>query len=215
VGSGLQQMTNLGLVAGHPGTTVTITSSDPSVLLVSPNASTPGSASINLVVAAGNATPNFFVQGVEGKTGTATVTATAPGYTNGTGLMTVVQPALDIIDLNTTPNSAAADDPFLVRVGLPGTGNTQLAAGQAVRAGGVALTVTLNSGNSAVGQLVTTASTGATVTMQIVPGQSASAGSVSSGGVAFDPLTAGSTVVSATITGFIQTAAGARTVTVN
>jgi hypothetical protein len=215
VGAGLQQGTSLFLVSGHPGATVTITSSDPSLLLVSPNGSTAGAASIDIVVAPNNPNVTFFVQGIEGRTGTATVTATAAGYTNGTALMTVVQPALDIDQLSATQGVSSADDPFVVRVGLPTANSSQVAAGQAVRVGGSALTVTITSGSIAVGRLVTTAGTGSSITVQIQPGQDSSPSAVSVGGVAFDPLGIGTTQVGATITGFIQTANGLRLVTVN
>jgi hypothetical protein len=54
-----------------------------------------------------------------------------------------------------------------------------------------------------VGQLVTTAQTGGTVTVTIVPGQARSPSTVATGGVAFDPLTVGTTAVRGTVPGLV------------
>jgi hypothetical protein len=98
---------------------------------------------------------------------------------------------------------AAADDPFIVRIGAPNATNQFMSLEQAIRAGGTAVTATLTSGTPGVGQLVTTAQTGGTVTVTIGPGQTRSPNTVATGGVAFDPLTAGTTTVRATIAGFV------------
>jgi hypothetical protein len=66
-----------------------------------------------------------------------------------------------------------------------------------------------------VGQLVTTALTGATVTVPIGPGQSRSPATVATGGVAFDALTAGTTAVRGTIPAFIVLPTAAVIVTVS
>src|SRR6185503_2295082 len=76
VGSGLQESTSGSLAAAAPNAlTVRITSSDPAVLLVSPNASTPGAAFIDVPVSQGTTFFSYYVQGVEGAAaGTATLT---------------------------------------------------------------------------------------------------------------------------------------------
>ncbi|HEX9728792.1 MAG TPA: hypothetical protein VGA37_09840 [Gemmatimonadales bacterium] len=215
-GAGLQRSWSGALGAsGHGGVTVTITSDDPSVALVSPDAATAGTAQIMVTVPDGNTGFTFFVQGVEGQAGAATFTATAPGFNDGNAVMTVVQPAFDISGLGTNPSAAGTDDPFTVRVGLPNATNAFLSETQAVRAGAPGpLTATVSSSDGAVGQLVTTALTGDVVTVTIAVGSASSPTSVATGGVAFDPLTAGPTTVSAVIGGFVALPTAAVTVTV-
>jgi hypothetical protein len=205
VGAGLQVNTNAILEGSdHGGVDVVITSTNPSVLLVSPNSATPGTASITVPVANGGTSAAYYVQGFEGATGTVTVTATATGLFDGTTTTDVVQPALQLVGLYASPTTTAADDPFEIRVGIPNATQTAMQSNQWVRAGAPSsITATVVSSDAAVGQLVTTTLSGATVTVNIVSGQYRSPYSVATGGVAFDPLTAGPTTVSATITGFV------------
>lgn len=205
VGGGLQ-LSNSGYLLGsdHGGVDVVITSSDPSVLLVSPNETTPGTASITVSVADGVTLFNYYVQGLEGQTGTATVTATATGFTDGTATKEVVQPALSLYNLYSTMTTAYSDDPFRVQVGIPDAGQTYMADYQEVRAGAPSsYTATVTSSDAGVGQLVTSTVTGGSVTVEIVAGAYYSPNTVVDGGVAFDPLTVGTTTVTATITGFV------------
>src|SRR5262249_39671918 len=103
VGAGLQRNFNGFLGASqHGGTTVTVTSSQPSVALVSPDAATPGSTSINVVVPNGTTTVPFYVQGVDGQTGTVTITLAASGFSQGVGTAAIVQPAVGLGSLQTT-----------------------------------------------------------------------------------------------------------------
>jgi hypothetical protein len=209
VGAGLQRLSN------HGGVDVVITSSNPTVALVAPDASTPGTESIIVSLSDGQTTFSYYVQGVEGQTGTVTFTARASGFTDGSTTKTIVQPALDISGLNLNPTVGAADDLFVVRVGVPNGSQTFLNELQAIRAGGSALTVTVTSSDDVVGQLVTSTLTGGSVTVQIAVGATQTPSSVAAGGVAFDPLTVGSTTVTADTIGFITTTAnGVRTVNV-
>jgi hypothetical protein len=217
VGAGLQTNTSGSLGAPVPaaGLTIHIASANPSVALVSPNATTPGSASIDIVLNAGATSFPFYVQGVEGTTGIINVTATAPAYANGSTTATIVQPALDIILLGASQLVSAADDPFQVRIGTPNATNQTLAAEQELRAGSAGLTATVTSSNPAVATLVTTPLTAGTVTVLVTAGQSRSAATVVTGGVALDLLTTGSTTVAGTIPGFIAVTAATLVVTVN
>ena len=220
VGSGLQRSWSGSLGApNHGGVTVTLTSSNPAVALVAPNASTPGTASVVIPVADGVTGFSFYVQGVEGQTGTPTITARASGFTDGTATVDVIQPGLDLTGISTVYSASTAnDDPFTVRIGLPYADGSDIYELQAIRAGGSAVTATVTSSVPGVGLLVTTPDTAATVVVVIGVGQSVSAGSVLAGGVAFDPLAPGTTQVAATITGFVSTTGvngASRTITVN
>ena len=219
VGSGLQRNSGGSLETGnHGGVTVTIVSSDPAVALVSPDDSTPGTDTVRVDVADNNQGFGYYVQGVEGVTTdtTATIHVSAPGFAGDSATVTVVQAGFQVIELNGSPNSLADNDPFRVAVGLPRADGVSVYAYQNVRAGGDTLTFDLGNSDPAVGQLVTSTDTAQTVSVQIVPGQYRSPGLVDNGGVAFDPLGAGSTDVSgATTAGLITTDAAIRTVTVS
>jgi hypothetical protein len=208
-GAGLQRSVsgNLGTTA-HGGVTVTLTSGDPEVLLLSPNGSTEGAPSLQLSIPDGTSTFTYWVQGVEGTTGQVSVTGSAPGFVDGVIAHSVVTAALDIIFLGTSPTTLSPDDPFQVRLGLPNGQNTTMVLELQLRAGGPGATATITSSNPSVGRLVTTAVTGGAVTVPIAPAAARSPGTVATGGVAFDPLTAGSTVVEATIPGFLTLPTG-------
>jgi hypothetical protein len=78
--------------------TVTITSADATKVLLSTNPAAAGTASINLQVAAGTtALPAFYIQALA-SSGVVTLTASAPGYTNGTGNVAMTPSAFLFID---------------------------------------------------------------------------------------------------------------------
>ena len=83
-----------------------------------------------------------------------------------------------------------------------------------MRAGSQAVTATIISSDPKVGRLVTSSTSGSEVVVQIAPGSERLPSSVAAGGVAFEPLTADNTNVSATIPGIISTTAAAVDVTV-
>lgn len=213
VASGLQINPYLYLgAANHGGVTVKIKSSAPGILKVSPNAVTPGTDSILVAVPNGQQYVYYFAQGMEGMTGTVTVTASAPGFTDGSATIDVVPAAYAISGLGSTTTAGAADDPFEVRVGYV---NGSTVSAQPIRAGGTPLVVTITSSTPAVGQLTVTAGPGPSVNVTIPVGDYRSPTSVAAGGAAFDPLAAGSTSVTANIPGLSATPSATVAVTVN
>ncbi|HKS06387.1 MAG TPA: Ig-like domain-containing protein [Gemmatimonadaceae bacterium] len=203
VGAGLQRAGSISLSGSdHGGITVRLTSADPSRVLVAPNATTAGSAFIDLVITNGNTFAGFVAQAIEGTTGDVLVTATTPTFTSGSELTSVVQPALDVSGLVTTLTAGGADDAFTIRVGVPNSNFTGLTELQNIRFGASPATVTVTSTNAAIATLVTTPLTAGTVTLSIAPQNSSTPGSVATGGVAIRPLTVGSLTVSATIAGY-------------
>jgi len=201
VGAGLQESQSGSLNAGgHGGVTVRLTSSNPSVLLLSPNTTTPGTPFIDIPLANGIQGFSYYTQGVEGTAATASVNATAGGFTDANVSVTTRQPAVDIIFLNATTTTGAADDDFQIRTGW--SNGTAMSVEQAIRAGGTSLAATLTNGNATAGQLVTTAGAGQSRIVQVSAGQARSPSNVASGGVAFDALAVGQTTVT------IQTATG-------
>jgi hypothetical protein len=87
VGQHLQAYANVQLNKPAPdgGLIITLTSSDPGRVLLSPAPESAGKASIELAVAGGSrSSPEYYVQGL-GSEGTVTYTASAPGFETGTG----------------------------------------------------------------------------------------------------------------------------------
>jgi hypothetical protein len=85
IGQNLQSpaTVSLGQPAPKGGITVTLTSNDPSQLLLAPDAATVGSKSITITIPPGSFHANYLLQAL-GNSGTATYTATAPGYESRT-----------------------------------------------------------------------------------------------------------------------------------
>jgi adhesin/invasin len=220
VGSGLQDATIFTLGAPeHGGVTVTLNSSSSQILLA-PDAATPGQQQISFNMADGQTSRNFYVQGLEGVTQTVagTVTATATGFANGNGNMTVVQGAVDLIGVPTTLATTAPTANIYARVGTPNVGNTSLTQVQSLRAGGPgALTATFTTNNVNAASLVTSTQTGGapSETAQIVTGLYYTPTSVATGGVGLRPVAPGNATITASVPGFITTnPAGIRAVQV-
>jgi len=205
VGAGLQAyQTGYLSASDHGGVDVVVTSSDPTTMVLSPDDTTAGTESITISVPDGSTGFNFYMQGVEGVVGEATITATATGFVEGSSTITIAQPAVQIYSLGSSWTTLSDDDPFQIRVGVPNGAQTYINDYQNVRAGGPGYyTATVTSSAGGVGQLVTTTLTDDTVTVEIPEGLYYSPGSVAAGGVAFDPLTAGMTTVRASIPGFV------------
>ena len=205
LGIGLQDQGSGSLQVANPGPgnlTVHLVSSAPSALLLAPDAATPGQPTLDVQVPANQSSFSYFIQGVG--TGTATITASATGYSNGTSsVVTLATPGFDILGLPGTTTSLSANDPFLVRLGVPNAAVTGLSAEQAVRAGGAAVTATITNSNATAARLVTTPDTSQQVTVTIPVGQARSGNTVATGGVEFDPIGAGVDTVSAVIPGYV------------
>ena len=199
VGGGLMTggfAARLGATA-HGGVTVRITSSNPNVLLVSPNTTTAGTPFVDIPVANGSTDASFVIHGVEGAQGTVTLTATAPGFTQVQGTATVGDVGLQLSGVSTSPTALSPNDEFSVNIGVLNASGA-FASVQALRVGAPSVTVTVSHTNTAVGQLVTTSGPGQSRTVTIAAGQSNSPTTVAAGGVAFDPIGGGSTTVTAT-----------------
>ena len=90
---------------------------------------------------------------MNGQTGSPAITFAATGYAAGRTTITVVPPALDIVNLNPTTTTLSGDDVFNVRIGIANGQNTALNELQDVRAGGTPFTFTIVSAD-AVGTLI-------------------------------------------------------------
>ncbi|MFH1029483.1 MAG: hypothetical protein V1791_15905, partial [Pseudomonadota bacterium] len=209
VGGGLQKQLRLTLGgSAHGGVTVRVASSDTARILLSPDATTPGTAFLDLVIADGQTTKDFYIQGINGVTGTVTITATNALFTTGTVSIELVQSIAQITGLPATDTVGAANDPFYVNTGVLNAAGTAVQAWQDVNPAGP-IQVLLTSSNVSVGELETNAATGAQVTVSVPINGYYSPTTKATGGVEFDPLATGSTTVSASVNGFNNSWTGA------
>jgi len=178
---------------------------------VSPNATTAGAASIDLNIPNGTGNYSFWVQGVEGTTGTVTVTATASGFLDGVASMTVVQPGVILASLPSSLASAAANAALSAYVGVPSGSTVSV---QNVRAGSPGVVVTVTSSNVGAAQLVTQSTSGASVTATIAPERYYTPSTLATGGLYIDPVAAGQTTIGVTALGFIAQPLATQTVTI-
>jgi hypothetical protein len=206
--------------SAHGGVTVRIRSSDATRVLVSPNSTTAGAEFIDVPLANGFTQAAFWLQGVDWVEGTSspatvTITATATGFNPGSNTVNYLRPALRVSGLPVTTTSLSANNDFYVEVGYPNAGNTQLAQIQSRRAGAVDLVATLTNSEATVAEIDQNGGVNGaqTQTVSIVPGVYYSPVS-GAGGVEFDPLGTGTTSITGSIPGFIQTTAATQTVTV-
>jgi hypothetical protein len=215
VGAGLQNSGYFYLGASkHGGTDVWITSSNPSVALVAIDNSTAGSDSIMIHIPDGSTFSYFYVQGVDGASGTPILTVRANGFVDATAGVTIVQPGVQIANVPASMTSTAADVPIYAYIGIPNVSNTGLNAFQERRAGGAPLTVTFTSGNSAAATLVNSGGTGTPLTATITSGSYISPTTVAAGGVAVRPVAVGSSIIGAAVAGFIAQTTASATVNV-
>jgi hypothetical protein len=224
VGGGLQTIGSAALGAGqHGGVTVTVESDDPSRVRVAPDSTATGTASFTTTIPNGFTGITYYIHGMENTTGEAHITISAPGFASASHTVQVVTAGIEIANLVANTTTFSADDVgFYVQVGLPCFTPTALCAVQSLRPGGPAFVATLSlaAANPAIAQLKSDqpVAAGQSVTKPIQPGfyytQALLPGTAY--GLAFDPISAGSTTV--TVTGppgfTTMSATGIRPVTI-
>jgi hypothetical protein len=199
---------------------VHLESSDPTRVLLAPNATTAGAAFIDIPLANGQVSFSYIIQGTDWVAGssssaTVTITASAPGFTNRTATATYVQPAVALSSLPATTTAAAANVDFYVQVGVASSGNGTVQTAQARRAGAPDLTVTVTNSNATAAEIdLNGGINGAQLQTAAIKAGSSNTPNNATGGLEFDPLTAGTTAVAAGIPNFITTSAGAKSVTI-
>jgi hypothetical protein len=221
VGSRLMAFTAANLsAANHGGSQVTVTSSDPSKVLLSADSVALGEASISVPVINGQTFVPYFLYGVANATGTATVTISADGFGEASQQVEVVQSGVEIHGLDAEMSNLSADDnDWYLQVGIPNVDGTSLLQIQLVQPG-PPFEVTLTNSQSTVGRLHSDepAASGQSVTKPIMPGSYFSIGTGPDPiyGLGFEPLANGTTVVTATGPAGVRTmtATGIRTVEV-
>jgi hypothetical protein len=94
LGKDLQAVASVSLYNGvSAGAPVTLTSADPTRLLISTSATLPGQASATL---SGTSNVSFYLQALE-NSGTVAVTATAPGFASAMATVTLANPEVVLI----------------------------------------------------------------------------------------------------------------------
>jgi hypothetical protein len=206
LGNGLEVPVSVSLSTAAPtgGTTVEVSSSNPSLLLVSPSSTSIGAPAINVAFAAGSSSATVYLQGMVGSTGNVTLTAKSARYTTVTSTVAVVPSALYISyapSLSTTVLTGSS----AIGVGVAAVYScgqpTSCLAGEVVGPQGGPVTVTASSSNPTVGELQTGTTDAATATAQIPVGSQYTNNTYYSG-FSFVPLANGSTTVSVSAPGF-------------
>ena len=223
VGAGLMlQKTGFLSTGFHGGRTVTITSTDPAKLLLASIDTVAGASSITLFVPDRQTSFSWYTHGVETQQGGIPVTISVSGYTTPTLRDSVTPPAVEISSITTSATALSTDRVFTVRLGVPNssTNPTAMSSIQPVRwnatiAVPLTVNVVMTLSVPGVATLVTTASTALANTVQILPRQSQSAGTVVTGGIAWRPLASGTATIVVTAPGFLSIpTTSTRTVTV-
>jgi hypothetical protein len=202
---------------GHTGLEVALKVLTPGVALLQPADSVVGSDSIAITFAAGVATANFMVAGLEGiLNDTVLVVASAPGIVPDTVKVIVRQPGLELQNLQATmPTGAGVRDIFAV-IGLPNAGGTALLTSQRIRPGSTLdrnVTFTLTPAGAA--QLTDLADGAGLMKIKQIPVRDEiTPFRVFTGGVGFEPLAPGVANVTVTMPGVTTVGTGTRTVTV-
>jgi hypothetical protein len=203
VASGLQTSSSFTLTAPNHGTiTVTLISANASVLLA-PDQTTAGQQTITIPVADGVQESGFVVQGADTVTAptTSLVTVSAPGFSNGAATMTAVQAGIQLVGLQGSTTTLSASNPVHASIGLPSGSGLNV---QNRRAGAGPLTVTFTTSAGGVGELLKAGTpAGTTQTAQIAEGVYYTPFDTTSGGVAFHPLSTGTTTVSVSALGVV------------
>ena len=204
----------------HGGVQVHLVSSDPSRVLLAATSTASGAAAIDIPVANGATGFVFYTVGTDWVDGvsspaTVTVTATASGFISDGAPLNYVRPALDIVNMSTSVPVGSTNRDFNVRVGVPNATNSNLAVVQWRRPGASDLVVTLTNSNAAVAELDQNGGlNGAQSQTARIVALQASTPLNAPGGVEFDPLGIGSTVLMATIPNFTTLGAANFTIVV-
>jgi hypothetical protein len=185
VGRDLLTSSNGSLAAPAPAGNlqVTITSADPSKVLLATASGGNGSGSITLQVGAGNSSiPTFYIYGLDGS-GTVQLTATAPGYANGTTTVTLRPSGFVISSDSFTTTALSANTGLTIATAMLDPTTFANLGSQALRPG-VSASVPITSSNATVGVITSSP-------VAFAPGEYQKS-------TAFDPIGGGTTTLAIT-----------------
>ncbi len=216
LGSGMHVSTGATLGASNYGTvTVRVESSDPALVRVAPDANTLATAAIDVPMTAPSTFVPFYVAALEGVTGTATVTVSAPGFTSATYSVVVRGLGIELISWPSTILSTAGNYLLQARVGYLNAAGTTVEGEYPLRFGATPIPVTITNSASAVARLITSGGATQSASTSVSAGSSRIPTSLASGAVEFDPLSGGSTTLSVSAPGVLSAPSATQTVTVD
>jgi hypothetical protein len=160
IGKSLQQISTVlvGDAAGPGGLTVTLTSNHPSLLKLAATGTVAGANSINVTIPEGLTSTTFYLQSL-GDLGTATFTASAPGYAPRTATVNLAPSGVVIagmfgLGFPHWPSVAAGASQMTVYTALLNPSNNNFVQFQEL-AGGTSLNVSLTNSDPTVGTIQT------------------------------------------------------------
>jgi len=183
VGRDLQASVFISLAVTPPSpVSVTVTSSNPGLVLLSTNPAAAGSSSVTFTNVSGTSVGTVYVQGLG--LGSVAITAQTAGYNDGSGSVVVGPSGFVVYPTgNFTTSATAGNTNIQIAPARLDPGTLNYSGTQALR-GGLTVSVPVTSSNSAVGVIVTS---------PVV-----FSGGATSVTTAFDPLAVGSTEISIT-----------------
>ncbi|HWA40987.1 MAG TPA: hypothetical protein VG712_05200, partial [Gemmatimonadales bacterium] len=229
VGAGLLTKNTIGLDGhsigvggtGHQGVTLTLRVLEPGIALLQADDSSIGRDSIVVTLPAGAASVKYYVAGLEGVLNdTVQVVATAPGLHPDTLKVVVRKAGLELQPYEPgLPAIIAAGEgarDIYASIGVPDAAGTTVVIPQMLRPGsGLSGVVTFTVDNPGVAVLVEQAGLPEPIKMRSIgSGTSNTPIRMISGGVGFQPLTAGQVLLSVATPGVTTVARGIRPITV-
>jgi hypothetical protein len=217
VGSGMQVAESFSLSAGqHGGVTATLRTLTPGLVLLAPNTTTLGSDSIDFAVANNTTSVSWYAQALEGFTNdSVAVVVSIPGFVPDTSWVRVRGVGVELASVATSRTTLDANDDFYAQMGVLNTAGTSIVDYQNRRFGGTGWTVRFTSANAAVARLVDTTGPVDTAFVAIPFGQYYTPTTLATGGVTLDPLTTGTTVITASAPGVTSLPGASAVVTVS
>jgi hypothetical protein len=158
-GLNLETTTSIFVPVAPPNpVTVTVTSDDPTTALISKSATSPGVTSLTFTnVTSGGGLPTIYVQGL--KITSTTLTVSAPGYSNGTAVVTVNPSGFSFAGFNNPGfNTTASATPTTLQIypTILNLGTLTYSTNNVLVNPGIApLSVTVTSSNTATGTITT------------------------------------------------------------
>jgi len=215
VGAGLQSAVVRARLSAsaHGGTIVHIESADSLVLLVSSHKDSVGVPAVDVFVPNGLTNASFWIHGIEDTTGTVTITASAPQFSDGAAATDIKRPGLILGSLVGTIDTIDPPDNFRIQTGVPLNGGVSVFV-QVVRAGSPGIVVSASVDDSLLARILTQADTSDVVSLVVPAGESNTPNTVALGGFALDGIALGTVTVLATAAGFDTTVTAQQSVTI-
>ncbi len=206
--------------SNHGGANITVTSSNPGVILIDTLPNGPGHATIVRLVPNGQASFGIYYQALEGQTGNVNLTATEARFATGLAQVTAVKPGVEIQGVPPTLTTLSPNVNFYAQIGVLYSDSSSVARVQNTRGGGTGpLVATFTATPASVATIIDSVTPGgaATGTARIPRGFYYTNGSgPATGGVTVHPVLNGSVSIAVSIPGFkTANTSGTRPITIS